>query len=183
MGPAHPRSAGQWQHSRVRLAAVALVATATTAIGVTAASATTSGANVKVAKTALGRILVNSQGMTLYMFALDKGGKSACYGSCATYWPPLVTSSRHVAGAGVRASLLGTTMRKGGTLQVTYAGHPLYRFIKDGRPGQTSGQGLNASGGLWWVLTPAGTVLRKTASAPAAKAAAATATTSGYGGG
>jgi predicted lipoprotein with Yx(FWY)xxD motif len=98
------------------------------------------------------------------MFAADKHGKSACYGSCAVYWPPLLTSSRHVAGSGVKASLLGTTMRTGGKLQVTYNGHPLYRFVKDSKPGQTSGQGLNLSGGLWWVISPTGTVVKRTAS-------------------
>ena len=63
----------------------------------------------------------------------------------------------------MKASLLGTTRRTNGKLQITYNGHPLYRFVKDTKPGQTSGQGLNLSGGLWWVMSPAGTVIKKTA--------------------
>jgi predicted lipoprotein with Yx(FWY)xxD motif len=131
----------------------------------THASAASGGAQVKVGKTSIGRVLVNAHGLTLYMFAADKHGKSACYGSCATYWPPLLTTSTHVVGTGVKTSLLGTTKRTGGKLQVTYNGHPLYRFLKDTKPGQASGQGLNLSGGLWWVMSPAGTVIKKTAAA------------------
>jgi predicted lipoprotein with Yx(FWY)xxD motif len=163
-------------------AAVAVLA----ALGVTSAAAhasSGSGAQVKVEKTALGPILVDAKNRTLYMFAADKGGKSACYGSCATYWPPLAANSSHVLGTGVKAALLGTTKRTGGSLQVTYAGHPLYLFVKDTKAGQTSGQGVNASGGLWWVVSPTGAVIKKTP-APAATTTTATTTTAGggYGG-
>jgi predicted lipoprotein with Yx(FWY)xxD motif len=167
---------------RVYAAVVVLAALGAT-ITAAHASAAGSAAQVKVEKTALGPILVDAKNRTLYMFAADKGGKSVCYGSCATYWPPLAASSSHVLGTGVKAALLGTTKRTGGTLQVTYAGHPLYLFVKDTKPGQTSGQGLNASGGLWWVISPTGAVIKK-ATASAAKTTTSTTTTAGggYGG-
>jgi predicted lipoprotein with Yx(FWY)xxD motif len=163
---ARSRSFTQPHKAHAILAAVALVGALAALIAATHASAASrGGAQIKVGKTALGRILVNAQGRTLYMFAADKGGKSVCYGKCATFWPPLLTTGTPVAGTGVTASLLGTTTRTGGKLQATYKGHPLYRFLKDTKSGQTSGQGLNASGGLWWVMSPAGTVVKKTAAA------------------
>src|SRR5690349_20944925 len=100
------------------------------------AHARPAGATVKVTKNAtLGRLLVTSNGRTLYLFLKDRGGKSACYGSCATYWPPLVTTSKAVAGTGTKSSLLGTTRRKDGKLQVTYDHHPLYLFKLDSKAG------------------------------------------------
>lgn len=128
------------------------------------ASAAGNVAKVGVAKTAIGTIIVTGQGRTLYMFAADKNGRSACYGQCAHYWPPLLTSGKAVAGNGAKASLLGTTRRKDGKLQVTYNGHPLYRYISDTKAGQTSGQGLNLSGGLWWAISPTGALDKKKAS-------------------
>jgi predicted lipoprotein with Yx(FWY)xxD motif len=135
------------------LATAAVVA----AIAAGLALAGSSGrAQVKVAKRGPGMILVDSRGITLYDFVKDKGGKSACYGACAALWPPLLTHGRPVAGHGVRRSLLGTTRRKDGKVEVTYAGHPLYYFVSDRKPGQTTGQGVNQFGGLWWVLSPKG---------------------------
>ncbi len=131
---------------------------------VSIASAAATGTKLDVAKTSIGKIIVTAQGHALYMFAADKHGKSACYGQCAHYWPPLLTTGTPRAGSGAQASLLGTTKRKDGKLQVTYNGHPLYRYISDTKPGQTSGQGLNLSGGLWWALTPTGALDKKTTS-------------------
>jgi predicted lipoprotein with Yx(FWY)xxD motif len=116
----------------------------------------TSGTTVAVAKSRLGRILVDSKGITLYDFVKDKGTTSVCYGACAALWPPLLTTGKPAAGPGVKASLLGTTKRKDGKLEVTYGGHPLYYFVTDRKPGQTTGQGVNQFGGPWWVLTSAG---------------------------
>ena len=116
----------------------------------------TGGTTVALAKSRLGRILVDSKGITLYDFVKDKGGVSACYGACAALWPPLTTSAKPHAGPGVRASLLGTTKRKDGKLEVTYNHHPLYYFVTDRKPGQTTGQGVNQFGGPWWVLSSAG---------------------------
>ena len=128
--------------------------------GLSAASASSNSAaastKVAAANSKLGRILVDARGRTLYLFAKDRNGKSACSGSCAVYWPPLIASGTPKAGAGAKQSLLGTTRRADGRMQVTYRHHPLYRYAGDSAKGQTNGQGLNASGGLWWVLSPAG---------------------------
>ncbi|HEX4188032.1 MAG TPA: hypothetical protein VHY83_09060 [Solirubrobacteraceae bacterium] len=112
--------------------------------------------SVGTASTPLGTILVDSQGRTLYLFTHDSGSTSACAGECASAWPPLTSSGAPTATSGANASLLGTTKRADGTTQVTYHGHPLYRFVKDTSPGQTNGQGLAAFGGSWFAVTAAG---------------------------
>ena len=143
----------------IRVFAALAVSTAFASIiaAVAFANSTKSGgATVAVAKTRIGRILVDSKGITLYDFVTDKGGVSGCYGACAALWPPLITKGKPHAGRGVRASLLGTTKRKDGKLEVTYNHHPLYYFVTDRKPGQTTGQGVNQFGGPWWVLSPAG---------------------------
>jgi predicted lipoprotein with Yx(FWY)xxD motif len=119
-------------------------------------SSASAGTKVGVASSTLGRILVDAHGRTLYLFARDRNGKSACSGSCATYWPPLIASGKPHAIAGAKASLLGTTRRADGRRQVTYRHHPLYKYVGDSTKGQTNGQGLDLSGGKWWVLSPAG---------------------------
>jgi predicted lipoprotein with Yx(FWY)xxD motif len=123
---------------------------------VASARSATGATMVGVASSRLGRIVVDSKGRTLYAFAKDKNGRSACSGSCATYWPPLLTNGRARAGHGIKASLLGTTKRGDGKLQVTYNRHPLYTFTLDKKAGQTNGEGLNDFGGVWKVLSPAG---------------------------
>jgi predicted lipoprotein with Yx(FWY)xxD motif len=144
-----------WIKLLTALAAAGLAAAAAAAFAL-ASTTTSRGAQVDIAKTGLGRILVDSKGITLYDFPPDKGKVSVCYGACAALWPPLITHGKPVAGLGARASLLGTTKRKDGKLQVTYGGHPLYYFVTDRKPGQTTGQGLNQFGGPWWVISPAG---------------------------
>jgi len=104
----------------------------------------------------LGTILVDGSGKTVYLFVADKSTASTCYTSCATIWPPVLTTGAPVAGSGATASLLGTTTRTDGKVEVTYAGHPLYYFIQDKKAGDTTGQGVDGFGGLWWVLSPAG---------------------------
>jgi predicted lipoprotein with Yx(FWY)xxD motif len=121
-----------------------------------AGGAAPTGTVVKIASTPLGRILVDSRGITLYDFPPDKAGASTCYGACASLWPPLLTNGKPIAGHGVKASLLGTTKRSDGKLEVTYDGHPLYYFVTDRKPGQTNGQGVNQFGAPWWVISPAG---------------------------
>jgi len=138
----------------IALGATALVAAVAASFAL--AGSAGSAAQVKLAKTRLGTILVDSKGITLYDFVKDKGTTSVCYGACAALWPPLLTTGKPVAGPGVHASLLGTTKRKDGKLEVTYGGHPLYYFVTDRKPGQTTGQGVNQFGGPWWVLTSAG---------------------------
>ena len=143
----------------IKLAVGVIAAAAFTSIAATYASAhgtTAHGTTVRVAKSRLGRILVDSRGITLYDFVADKHGRSSCYGACATYWPPLLTKGKPHAGTGVHASLLGTTKRKDGKLELVYNHHPLYYFVGDRKPGQTTGQGLNQFGAPWWALSPAG---------------------------
>ena len=120
-------------------------------------------ATVRVAKTNLGKILVNSKGRTLYLFQADSGTTSACNDACAAAWPPL-TSATPKIGKGAKASLAGTATRSDGKPQVIYNGHPLYTFSGDKKAGNTNGQGVNAFGGLWYVLSPTGTEITSTPS-------------------
>jgi predicted lipoprotein with Yx(FWY)xxD motif len=124
-------------------------------------AAQASGAVVSTAKTSLGRILVDSRGRTLYLFAKDRNGKSACAGKCATFWPPLITRGKPSAQGGAKASLVGTTKRADGRLQVTYNHHPVYTFLKDKKQGQTNGEEVNAFGAAWYAMSPAGTKVVK----------------------
>ena len=114
---------------------------------------------VKIEKTKLGKVVADKQGLTLYIFRADHGTTSSCYGKCATFWPPLIAAGKATAGPGVKASLLGTTKRKDGKLQVTYKGHPLYTFVTDKKPGQTTGEGVKLFGANWYALTPTGVVI------------------------
>jgi predicted lipoprotein with Yx(FWY)xxD motif len=104
----------------------------------------------------LGKILVDSRSRTLYLFKKDRGTKSACFGACATFWPPLRVSGKPTVGRGVKASKVGTTKRSDGKPQITYNHHPLYRFAQDKKPGDTHGEGLTAFGGRWFAVSPAG---------------------------
>ena len=136
---------------------IAIVLTAAVAGLSRAAAATQSSTTVSSATSKLGRILADSRGRTLYLFENDKRGHSSCAGACATYWPPLLTRGKPTAARAAKQALLGTTRRADGTTQVTYAGHPLYRFVQDTKPGQTTGQDLHDFGAGWYVLAPAGT--------------------------
>ena len=127
-----------------------------------AASSATAG-RVTLHRTKLGKVLATSSGRTLYLFMKDRNGRSGCYGQCAGEWPPLMKKGTLRAGTGVKAKLLGTTKRKNGTLQVTYAGHPLYRFKLDKRVGQVAGQGQNFFGGKWYVVSSAGRAITRAA--------------------
>jgi predicted lipoprotein with Yx(FWY)xxD motif len=122
----------------------------------TSTQAASGAATIAVRTTPLGRILVDGGGMTLYLFEKDTGMKSTCNGSCAKFWPPVTTAGAAKAGSGLDAGKLGTTARTDGETEVTYNGHPLYYYAGDKQPGDTTGQGLNAFGALWYVLSPAG---------------------------
>lgn len=104
----------------------------------------------------LGKILVDANGVTLYLFEKDEGGESACYGGCAAEWPPYTTSGQPQAQGGALAPKLGTTKRDDGSTQVTYAGFPLYTYIGDSGPGDTNGNDLEAFGAEWYALQPSG---------------------------
>jgi predicted lipoprotein with Yx(FWY)xxD motif len=113
-----------------------------------------SGAAVLTVATApkVGAVLVDAKGFTVYDFHKDKGTVSACYGACEGVWPPVTTAGSPTAGEGATASKLGTTKRKDGTLQVTYAGHPLYTYAADKKPGEANGNDFSSFGGEWYAL-------------------------------
>ena len=118
----------------------------------------------------LGKILVDSQGRTLYLFQKDSGTTSSCTGACAAAWPPLRSSGNPVVLGAANASLVETTVRSDGKPQATYNGHPLYSFVMDTEPGDTNGEGLTAFGGTWFAVSPAGNpVLPPTPAAPKPK--------------
>jgi predicted lipoprotein with Yx(FWY)xxD motif len=121
------------------------------------ASPQVTGITIKLGNSKLGEILVGPSGRTVYLFLADSGTSSNCNSaSCVQNWPPVLTKGAPQAGPGVSASLLGTTTRKDGTTEVTYAGHPLYYFIADQQAGQVSGQGIDAFGAPWYVVSPSG---------------------------
>ena len=154
-------------HPGIRLSAMLLVALAgVVAILATLATrpahaATSAATTVDLGKSTLGRLLVTSRGRTLYLFEKDRNGRTSCTGTCATYWPPLLTTAKPHAGTGVHASLLGTTRRPDGKLQVTYRHHPLYTFALDKRAGQTKGEALKEFGAEWYAVSAAGAKVEK----------------------
>ena len=103
-----------------------------------------------------GSVLVDSKGFTVYLFGKDQGTTSSCYGECESAWPPVIVSGTPTSGEGANSSEVGTTMRKDGTTQVTYAGHPLYTFVEDKSAGEANGIGITAFGGEWNALDESG---------------------------
>jgi predicted lipoprotein with Yx(FWY)xxD motif len=113
-------------------------------------------ASVGVSSTGLGDVLVDRQGRTLYLFERDSSTTSACTGACAVNWPPLRVRGTPLVGSGAKSSDVGRTARPDGISQLTYNGHPLYTFVNDKKPGDTNGEGINAFGGSWFAISPAG---------------------------
>jgi predicted lipoprotein with Yx(FWY)xxD motif len=136
------------------LFAAVLVAAASAAI----ATASASAATVELRQTSRGMILVNSAGFTLYEFTSDTKNHDNCVmvNGCPEFWPPLEVMGAPTAGPGVKAKKLGAIMLPNGAMQVTYARHPLYGYIGDTMPGQTSYIGVEAFGGFWYGLTAKG---------------------------
>jgi len=114
-------------------------------------------ATINVAEDArLGQILVDGAGMTLYMFTKDEPDKTNCEGKCLENWPALITQGSPTLGAGVDAAMIGSADLPDGSKIVTYNHMPLYYWIKDTKPGDTTGQGNND---VWYVVSPAGKVI------------------------
>ena len=130
--------------------------------GSTAGTTAASASGIKTASTSKGTVLVNSQGRTLYWFAIDTPTSSKCSGTCATFWPPVLGKPSMASGASLSGKF-GTIKRSGGQLQATYDGHPLYTFKQDTASGQVNGNDINTSGGLWWAMTPSGAKLAASA--------------------
>ena len=107
-----------------------------------------------------GPILFDGRGFALYAFTKDPRGRSVCTGACAAAWPPYVVRNAPHAAAGVKHTLLGTTRRTDGRLQVTYNGRPLYYYVGDRAAGQILCQNVSEFGGLWLVARPNGTLVR-----------------------
>lgn len=114
------------------------------------------GVAVSIGNSSLGPLLVDGNGRTLYLFEADTSGSSTCYRARAQAWPPLVANGAPRAGTGITTSELGTIRRNDGTTEVTYAGHPLYSYVGDARPGDITGQALNQFGAEWYVVGPGG---------------------------
>lgn len=136
------------------IVATMLAASLTTAF----ASASATRAKLQLRKTSVGTILVNARGFTLYAFTKDSRNKDDCakISGCPSLWPVDATSGKATAERGVRASLIGTITLKGGRRQVTYAGHPLYTYLEDTSPGQTSYVNIFQFGGFWPAVNAAG---------------------------
>ena len=160
-----PLTAGRPARLRTLAAAAVSFLTVVAAVvfGVSVATASsgqavpaTAGGTVTLRTTTIGgvSVLTNSSGRTLYWFAPDTSSSSACYGTCAAYWPPVIGNP--VAGQGVTVSKIATIARTDGTIQVTYAGHPLYTYVGDTAPGQASGNDINLNGGFWHEVPAAG---------------------------
>jgi predicted lipoprotein with Yx(FWY)xxD motif len=133
--------------------ATASIVVALVASGAAFVATRSRGTVVTLHKTSLGRVLATSKGRTLYVYTLDGRNKSRCGSSCVPYWPPLLTTGKPVARPGVHKSLLGRARRSNGTFQVTYNGHPLYRYVGDSNVGQTNGEGLQTH---WFVVSASG---------------------------
>jgi predicted lipoprotein with Yx(FWY)xxD motif len=112
-------------------------------------------AAVEERSTPLGKILVDAEGRSLYLFEADTANKSNCSGACLSAWPPLTSDG--TPAAGTLPGKVGTIAAPGGTRQVTYDGHPLYLYAGDRKPGDTTGQGLDQFGAKWYALSSAGT--------------------------
>jgi predicted lipoprotein with Yx(FWY)xxD motif len=127
-------------------------AAAATAQATQPAASAGGAATVNVSDTALGNVLTDDKGMTLYVFKNDTtgSGKSACNGQCATAWPPLMGAAAPAMPAGATGDFTVIT-RDDGTKQIAYKGMPLYRYANDKSPGDTIGEGV---GNLWTVAKP-----------------------------
>lgn len=136
--------------------ALALPAAEATMASSTAGSA---GPTLTLRGSQYGRVLFDGSTRALYAFTRDPRGRSACYGACAAAWPPYIVSGRLTAGRGTSRSLFGTTRRRDGTRQLTYAGRPLYYYVAD-PVGRVLCQNVVEFGGLWLVVRGNGKLVR-----------------------
>lgn len=141
---------------RTLMAAVVIATAAALAAG--SASAGSSRTTLKLRKTSVGTILVNGRGFTLYAFTKDRRNQNNCQkvNGCSGVWPAVSGSSRPSLGPGVKASMIGTTTLKSGAKQLTYGGRPLYTYVGDSGPGQTSYVNVSQFGGRWPAVNAAG---------------------------
>ena len=140
------------------LAGAAFASLGSAALGAPLASAS-GPPKLTLAGSQYGRVLFDGQRRALYAFTRDPRGRSVCSGECAVKWPPYIVRGRVAAGAGVRASLIGTTRRADGRLQVVYAGRPLYFYVDDPK-GKVLCGNVSEFGGVWLVVAASGKLLR-----------------------
>ena len=141
------------------------------------------GTLVALRKTSLGSVLVDARGRTLYLFEKDRNGVSACDTACLKYWPALTTRGMPRAGSGVHRSQLRITPPRHGRSQVIYAGHPLYTFVGDKRPGQTTGEDLTNFGGGWYALAASGRKIERAQDSSGSSSNTGSGSGGGYGSG
>ena len=145
---------------RRTLLGIAAIALALLALAPAAMSRASVAPTLTAKLSSYGRVLFDGRGHVLYAFTRDTKGRSACYGACARAWPVYFAKSGLKAGNGVNRSLLGTTKRRDGRRQVTYAGRPLYYYVNDRKPGQILCQNVAEFGGTWLVVRPTGKLVR-----------------------
>ena len=162
----------------VAAAIVAIVATTGSSAKKTPAVAANSA--ISVQQTSLGKTLTDANGRTLYLFAADKPNVSTLSAAGRAFWPPFTATIKPSATGGAIAGDIGTVTGATGTAQVTYNGHPLYYFVGDHSPGQTTGQALNQFGARWYVLSPAGAGITSTPSAGGSSTSTGGGATYGY---
>jgi predicted lipoprotein with Yx(FWY)xxD motif len=138
-----------------------------------------SSGTVSVGTTSFGKVLVDPNGMTLYGFANDSKGHSACTGSCATYWPPVPGSDAPQSSTASVTASFGTIKRSDGSSQLTVDGLPVYTYAGDSSAGQANGQGKNLSGGLWWVVSPDGSWVKSTSTSSSGGSSSGSSSSSG----
>lgn len=152
------------------LSAAAVIAGCGSSSSSTTATTSASGAGsggalvLSTAQGTDGTYLTGASGRAVYLWLGDSGATSKCSGSCATSWPPVIAASAPKTSGAAVAADLGTTKRSDGSMQVTYKGHPLYYFAGDGQAGMTNGQGSTGFGARWWLVSPAGVAITKSAS-------------------
>ena len=157
-------------------AAVALLALSAAGCGGGGSSAsgagTTAAAKVPAVKittaqiAGLGTVLVNGQHHALYAFLPDDRKQVSCVGACASIWPPVVLAAgqKPIADTGINASLLSSDANPTSSGRVvTYAGWPLYAYVGDTSPDQATGQAKDLNGGFWYLMSPDGKLIKKSA--------------------
>ena len=122
---------------------------------------------LQLRSTSLGRVIVDSHKRTLYMLSSDGKNSSTCSGACASNWPPATAPRKPKVATGLKQRKLKVIKRSDGKRQLTYAGHPLYRYIGDSKPGDVNGEGIVAFGGTWHALARSGSPATGAQSAPA----------------
>ena len=126
-------------------------------------------------------MLVDNRGRAIYVFAIDKPGKSECSGVCLQYWPVVSAPNPVPAHLPGITAKLGTLKRSDGTAQLTVNGYPVYTYAGDTAPGTATGQGKNLSGGLWWVVSPDGAWITTTSGSNSSSASTSSGNANGMG--